>query len=274
MSEAPRAEPVRARTRTRSAAAEDTEPAFHGGRDARRGPSEPGVAQPAYRSGRDARGESPERIGNRQPDHRRARELARAAPRRRERVVWSIPDEAIAAGRLAAAAAAAVVVNTSTGSAVVVAVALAVALGERRSAIAVGLVVVAGALRYGSSSLDGWAGVQSVLGVGVEIGPVTGAASAWLCVLALVLTAGAVPAEGVGAALDRVVPSLALGGLGAAVAFGAGPDGDLWMRVVGVAVVTVVAFVVSGPRLAGLRHRHNLAVVVGVAAVVGAGWPG
>lgn len=183
--------------------------------------------------------------------------------------------EIVVAARLAAAAAAAVLALTSTGSAVVAAVALGVALAERTSALAVGLVVVAASLRWGSSTFDEWAGVQSVLGTGIEIGPVSGAVSAWLCMVALVLVAGSVPgAAGVGGALDRAVPALALGALAAAVAVGPGPDGDLWMRVVATLVVSVLAFVVASGRWSGpARHRRSIAAAVALVAVVAAGWP-
>src|SRR5690606_36972649 len=169
---------------------------------------------------------------------------------------WAIPDEVMAAARLAAGAAAAVLAVTSTGSAVVAAAALVVPVADRRSSLVVVAAVAAASLRYGSSTLDDWAGIQTVLGAGVQIGPVRGAVSAWSAAAALILAVGRVPgAAGVGGGLDRVVPAVAAGSLAAALAFGPGPQGDVWMRVVGTVVAAAVAFVVAGDRWRVLTRR-------------------
>lgn len=196
---------------------------------------------------------------------------ARLRPTTSERS--AVPPWTVVAVRLGAAAGAAVLAGTSTGSMVVAAALLAVALSDRRSAIAAGLVIAAVAVRFGTTTFDELAPLQSVLGSAVRIGPAAGAASAWLCMVALVLAAGQVPGD-VRFGLGRHLPALASGTLAAAVAVGDGPGGDVWLRVAATAGVTVLAWLIAGDRIQWLsRTRRSWAVLAGVAAVVGAGWP-
>jgi hypothetical protein len=183
--------------------------------------------------------------------------------------VWAPPSAAVVA--LAAALAGAVLAGTSTGSAVVVAVLLGVACRDPRAGAAAFLAVLATAVRFRTAALDDLAGIQSVLGAAGVVGPELAAASAWAGAAAVVLAAG--PLAGTGARWLRLVPALPAGLLAAALVAGPGPS-DLGLRVLvsvaGVALAATVVHLTPG-RLAGVRPW--VAIAVGVAAVVLAGWP-
>lgn len=183
--------------------------------------------------------------------------------------------------RSAAALAAALLAAASTGSAALAALLVGVATASRRSGAAVLLAVLATSLRFRTAALDDLAGVQSVLGLAVEVGPATAAASAWLAAGAVLLAAAPLRA-GAGASLGPMragallpfLPALPCGLLAAALAAGPGPSS------LGVRVATSVAGVVLAAavvRVGGAgrpaRVRPWAAVVAGVAAVVLAGWP-
>lgn len=178
----------------------------------------------------------------------------------------SAPSIAVAAGM-----AGAVLAATSTGSAVVAALLIGVATLDRRSAAAAVLAVLATALRFRTTGLDDLAGIQSVLGLAGEVGPATGAAASWLAAAAVLLAASPPPrARGVAVLL----PALPCGLLAAALVAGPGPS-ELPLRLLtSVAGVLLTAGVVAAGRRAGVdRLRPWLAVAVGAAAVVLAGWP-
>lgn len=172
---------------------------------------------------------------------------------------------------VAAAAGAGVLALTSTGSMVVAAALLGVAVGDRRSLIAVFLAVAAVAVRFATTSFDDLAGIQSVLGSAVEVGPATGAASAWAAAAAVVLAAAPLrPGSAVAG-----VSAVAAGAFAAAIAAGQGPGGELWVRVGATVLATAVAgAVVATDRAVGGWHRMRpwLALAIGVLGVVLAAW--
>ncbi len=174
----------------------------------------------------------------------------------------------------AAALAAAVLAATSTGSLVVAALLVGLATSDRRSGAAVLLAATAASIRFGTASLDDLAGIQSVLGPAVAVGPETAAASAW-CAGAAVLLATRVPdVEAAGRRPWRFAPPLATGLLAAALAAGPGPA-DLGLRAGASVIAIVLATAVTLPDRWRwvLRVRMWLAVAVAVAACVLAGWP-
>lgn len=182
-----------------------------------------------------------------------------------------LPDAADVV-RVGAAAAAAVLAVASTGSAAVAALLLGVATGSRRGAGAALLAVLAASIRFRTAALDDVAGIQSVLGLAVEVGPATAAASAWLGALAVLLAASPLPDPPV--PVLRWAPAVPCGLLAAALAAGPGPS-ELAMRaatsLAGVAVALVVVRVGDRGRVGA--GRPWLAVAAGAAAVVLAGWP-
>jgi len=109
---------------------------------------------------------------------------------------WSPPapgPDATATARLVATAAASVLAVASSGSAAVAALLLGAATRSRRGAAAGVLAVLATSIRFRTASLDDLAGIQSVLGLAVEVGPATAAAAAWLAALAVLLVAAPLP---------------------------------------------------------------------------------
>lgn len=186
----------------------------------------------------------------------------------------AVPGSIVRALRVGAVAGAATLAGTSTGSTVVAAALLAAAIAERRSALAVGLATAAVAIRFATTDFEHLAGLQTVLGSAVKIGPATGAASAWLAAAALLLAVGRVGGDATRLGLERHVPALASGLFAAAVAVGAGPGGEIWLRVAASVAAVAVAWLLTARRLDGLTdRRRRLAVLVGLAAVVCAGWP-
>ncbi|WP_436794031.1 hypothetical protein [Actinospongicola halichondriae] len=171
-----------------------------------------------------------------------------------------------------AAAGAAGLALTSTGSMVVAAVLLGIATRSRWSAATLLLATAAVGIRFSTVTFDDLAGIQSVLGSAGIVGPAAAAASAW-CAAAAVIVATRVDLER--SNLQRCVVSLAGGAMAAAIAVGAGPGGALADRVAATALASVAAFALlttdDRPRLAAVRRI--VAVVVGIAAVVLAGWP-
>lgn len=93
--------------------------------------------------------------------------------------------------RLGAAGAALVLALTSQGDALVLGLLLAVAVWRPLGSVAVGLALGAASWRWGSTSLEAWAGGQAVLGPAGWVGPARLAASSWLAAAALVLAAPA-----------------------------------------------------------------------------------
>ena len=176
---------------------------------------------------------------------------------------------------LAAAVAAGVLAWSSTGSMVVAAVLLGAAVGDRRAAAAPLLAVAATAVRFATAGFDDLAGIQSVLGNAVVVGPATAAASAWCAAAAVVLVVGRHP-QRARVALDTAT-ALAAGGFAAALAAGQGPGGELWQRLAaGLGAVALAGLLLRTEGRAGARltdARRWLAVGLGAAAVVLAAWP-
>ncbi len=173
-----------------------------------------------------------------------------------------------------AAIALAVLAGSSTGSLVIAAVLVGIATADRWRGAAVLLACLAVSLRFGTTTFDDVAGIQSVLGPAVVVGPPVAAASAW-CAGAAVLLAARVPPVLAGEALPlRWCGPVAIGLFSAALVAGPGPD-DLWMRVgaSAVAVVAAVGLCVLDDRLRWLRLRWIPALAAGAAACALAAWP-
>jgi len=182
-----------------------------------------------------------------------------------------LPDAA-AVARVVAAAAAAVLAVASTGSAAVAALLLGVATGSRRSGAAALLAVLATSVRFRTAALDDLAGIQSVLGGAIEVGPATAAASAWLAALAVLLATAALPDPPV--PVLRWAPALPAGLLAAALAAGPGPSELLVRAATSLAGVGLALLAIRTADLARAGSaRAWLAVAAGAAAVVLAGWP-
>lgn len=187
------------------------------------------------------------------------------------RSVLAVPDRLTIT--TAAALAAAVLAMTSTGSIVVVAVLIGIATLDRRSGTAVALVAVAVSIRFGTTTLGDLAGVQSVLGPAVSVGPELAAASAWCAGGAVLLATRVPPAAGADRWPWRFAVPLATGLLAAAVVAGPGPD-DVLLRV-GASVAGVALALASTvlDRRPVVDVRLWLGVVLAGAACVLAGWP-
>lgn len=187
------------------------------------------------------------------------------------RSVLAVPDRLTIS--TAAALAAAVLAMTSTGSIVVVALLVGIATLDRRSGTAVALVAVAVSIRFGTTTLGDLAGVQSVLGPAVSVGPELAAASAWCAGGAVLLATRVPPVAGADRWPWRLAVPLATGLLAAAVVAGPGPD-DVLLRV-GASVAGVALALASTllDRRPVVVARPWLAVVLAGAACVLAGWP-
>ena len=174
----------------------------------------------------------------------------------------------------AAAAAAAVLALTSTGSMVVAAVLLAVTMADPRRALALVLAVASVAVRFAAVTFDDLAGIQSVLGAAGVVGPPTGAASAWLAAVAVLLAQRRRDGGGLRPTLTDGLVLVAGGALAATIVAGPGPS-DLVLRVLATLGATAVAVAVTTldrwRRMASVRPL--LAVVVATGAVVAAAWP-
>lgn len=187
------------------------------------------------------------------------------------RSVVAVPDRRTIT--TAAALAAAVLAVTSTGSLVVVALLIGVATLDRRSGAAVALVAVAVSLRFGTTTLGDLAGVQSVLGPAVSVGPELAAASAWCAGGAVLLATRVPPVAGAERRPWRFAVPLATGLLAAALVAGPGPD-DLLLRAgASVAGVALAVGLTVPERRPVVVARLWLAVVAAGAACVLAGWP-
>lgn len=182
-----------------------------------------------------------------------------------------LPDAA-AVARVVAAAAAAVLAVASTGSAVVAALLLGAATGSRRVGAAAVLAVLATSVRFRTAALDDLAGIQSVLGGAIEVGPATASASAWLAAVAVLLATAALPDPP--APVLRWAPALPAGLLAAALAAGPGPSELLVRAATSLAGVGLALLAI---RTADVGRNGStrawVAVAVGAAAVVLAGWP-
>lgn len=180
----------------------------------------------------------------------------------------------------AAAVGALVLAVSSTGSMVVAAVLVGVATRSRWCGIAAVLAVAASTVRFSSSTFDDLAGIQSVLGAAVVVGPPVAAASAFAATIAVLLTARSLrhpshPGGLPGGRVVRHLPATASGVLAATIAAGPGPGG---LVVRGVATIAAVAIAVAISLLDGrpslAARRAPVAVVAGALAVVLACWPG
>ncbi len=207
--------------------------------------------------------------------------------------------------RIAASAAALLLAVLSRGDAFVLAALLTLAAWHLPALPAVLAALLATSWRWGSTSLEAWAGAQAVLGPAGVVGPGRAAAGAWCAAAALVLAAprrmgrsrhevrgtggpwGARDAPNLrlaGVALrvrgmggpkgapgaPNLVLAAATGATAAAVVGGPAPGGVLWVRAAATVVATVVALAVSTQRA---RHRvdrvaDGLAIAAGLVAVV------
>ena len=154
--------------------------------------------------------------------------------------------------RAAATAAALVLAVLSRGDALVLALLLVLA-AWRLTAIAVLPALVAVSWRWGSTSLEAWAGAQAVLGPAGVVGPARAAAACWLAATAVVLAA---PTE--------------VGGMGARWRRIDAPNLRRW----GIALTTgsVSAAVVAGPALGGAVWARVLVTAAGTLLAAGVGW--
>lgn len=184
----------------------------------------------------------------------------------------SVPGVASAA----ATAAVLVLALLSRGDALVLAVLLVIA-ARRLTALAVLPGLVAVSWRWGSSSLDAWAGAQAVLGPAGVVGPARAAAACWLAGAAVVL---ATPDGdgGMGAGWGgRVTPNQEAGDPAEADGPPAARQGHTGVRhlgAVGTAMATgaACAVVVAGPALGGEVWIRVVATVVGALAAAGIRW--
>ena len=169
----------------------------------------------------------------------------------------------------AAAAGAATLALSSTGSMVVAAVLLAVAVADPRGALALVLAVASVAVRFSTVTFDDVAGIQSVLGPAGNVGPPTGAASAWLAAAAVLVALRRPAARAAGALV-----AVAGGALAAVIVAGPGPS-DLGLRLASTLAATVIAAaVLATDRWPPVRRvRPFLALVLGAGAVIAAAWP-
>ncbi|MGQ0616196.1 MAG: hypothetical protein ACT4PW_04270 [Acidimicrobiia bacterium] len=176
------------------------------------------------------------------------------------------------ADRVALLAGATAVVVASQGDVVLLAMALVVGLRRPSATVAAAGALAATAVRWGTTSLDGIAGAQSVLGPGAVTGPTLAIASAWSAAAALLLAApGPVAALFARWGGAIAVPFGLTAGL---VLAGPGTGGPLALRagagLVAVAIgVRVVAARQATPDLD--RRAGRAGALLGVAAVVLAG---
>lgn len=197
--------------------------------------------------------------------------------------------------RIGAGLAGIVLTATSEGDAIVLAVLLAVAAWRPAVALAVPIALGATSWRWGSTSLDAWAGGQAVLGPAGWLEPTRVAVAAWMAGASLVLSApvpgwrtvttelvdgGRVAmAERPSRSLATTLTAVALG-LAAGVAV-AGPSwGERWwVRPAGALAGLAVAVGVQRLRRHRDRPVDGAAIVAGVAALVAVvpvapGWSG
>lgn len=180
--------------------------------------------------------------------------------------------------RAAATAAALVLAALSRGDALVLGVLLVVA-AWRLTALAVLPALVAVSWRWGSTSLDAWAGAQAVLGPAGVVGPARAAAACWLAATAVVLATPTGDVTGKGARwghtgapnLGAWATAVTTGSASAAVVAGPALGGAVWARVLAAAAGTLLAVAVSWARARRpfLRRVGDvLGVVTGLGAVV------
>lgn len=162
----------------------------------------------------------------------------------------------------AAAAAAAVLAITSTGHLVVAAVLVGIAGRDRRSVLAAVAAVAAVAVRFGTTTFDGLAGLQTVLGPAVTLGATTAVLATALAAISLIVgTTGWAHA-------------LAAGPLAAALACGPGPSEVLVRSGAVVLASTLSVLIAVTPRLrAWVDGRRWVAVALAIGALALAGWP-
>lgn len=178
-----------------------------------------------------------------------------------------VTEQSLVVGAAAGAAGLAI---SSTGSIVVAAVLFGVATRNRWSMMAALFAVASVAVRFSTVGLDDLAGIQSVLGAAGVVGPPAAAAGAWCAAVALVLAAGSRDRAPL---VERGLVALAAGAIAATVVAGPGPGDEIAVRVATTSVATVLALLVADGRARHARRLDALAVVMGVAAVVLAGWP-
>lgn len=201
-------------------------------------------------------------------------------------------------GRVAASVAALLLAVLSRGDAFMLAALLTLAAWHLPTLAAVLPALLASSWRWGSTSLEAWAGAQAVLGPAGVVGPGRAAAASWLAAGALLLASPhrlgrsstgvggmggplgvpgapklrtALTAIGVGGMGGPVRPSnapnlalaAATGATAAAVVAGPAVGGEIWVRAVATIVATVAALVVATQ-----RARHHIDGAVDVAAVV------
>ena len=197
--------------------------------------------------------------------------------------------------RIGAALAGIVLTATSEGDAIVLTGLLVLAAWRPAVAVVVPLALLATSWRWGSTSLEAWAGGQAVLGAGGWLEPTRVAVAAWAAGGALVLSSplpgwrtvttelvdgGRVataerPARSLATTLTAVALGLAAGAAVAGPSWGA----RWWVRLAGALVGSVVALVVQRLRGRPGTWVDGLAVaasVVALVAVVGEapGWSG
>jgi hypothetical protein len=188
-------------------------------------------------------------------------------------VTRPLPPAAAAAVALAAA----VLAGASRGEAVVLGLLLVVLELRPTTVVAVAGALVASSWRWGSTSLEAWAGAQAVLGPAGGVGPAPAAASAWLGAAALILALGRRPDP---------IRALPAGIAAATVLAGPGRGGDVPIRIIVAVGAATLAYGLGRLRARRPRARRAgfdravdlLAAVAGIAAVVAVvpdapGWP-
>jgi len=183
-----------------------------------------------------------------------------------------------AALRLGAAVAALVLAALSRGDAVVLAAGLAIATWRPLPVLSLAGAAAASSWRWGSSSLEAWAGAQAVLGPAGWVGPSTAAAASWAAGVAVLLAASR-PLPGVGGMGARVTGAGApnrpgvgsrrwVGGMGAHVA-AAGAPNVIASIAVPLAAGAAAAAIVAGPAPGGAVVVRLLATVVAFGIALG-----
>lgn len=176
------------------------------------------------------------------------------------------------ADRVAFLAGATAVAVASQGDVVLLAVALVVGLRRPLATAAAAGALAATAVRWGTTSLDGIAGAQSVLGPGAVTGPTLAIASVWTAAAALLLAAPGPVAALFGRWGGAIaVPFGLTAGL---VLAGPGPGGPLALRAGAGLAAAAVAVRVANARQASAEFDQKAGragALLGVAAVVLAG---
>lgn len=181
--------------------------------------------------------------------------------------------------RIGGATAALTLAVLSRGDSVSLFAAIAVCLWRPATALAAALALGAASWRWGSSSLEAWAGGQAVLGPAGWLEPPAAAAGAWLAAAALVLCApvpgwrtvvGPLVGGGTLATVElprrsvaTALASLAVGLAAADVVAGPSLSERPWVRIAGAVGGMAAAFVVQ-------RVRRRGPAVVDLAAVAAA----